>query len=158
MDTNLVQPFVFSTAEMIFEMAGFKIIPDGAIYNEEDEIHSRGVASIINYIGKIKGRFLLDMEPGMALKLASLIVGQDYLDARDPMVLAVISEINNTIAGDAITKLNRNYGLSLRLTPPIVFTGAKISMTIPKIPSVSLNYKSEHGQIKVNIAFERGLS
>ncbi|MGE5404009.1 MAG: chemotaxis protein CheX [Candidatus Saccharibacteria bacterium] len=157
MDTTLVQPFVFSTPEMIYEMAGFKIVPEGGIYEEKDEIPSRGVASIINYVGKIKGRFLLDMDYTVALKLASQIMGQNYSNTRDPMVLAVISEINNTIAGDAITKLNRERGLSLRLTPPIVFTGEKISMTISKIPSVSLNYKSEFGQIKVNIAFERGL-
>lgn len=157
MSAHLYVPFVNSTKDMLKQMADIDIAVSGTFQDEEDSIASYGVSSIISFAGKVKGRFLLDMEPGVALTIAQNITGVYYNSPKDNMVLASISELNNTIAGDGITNLNNTYSLSLRLAPPVVFTGKDTVISIPKIPSASLHCTTRYGKLRINVAFERSL-
>jgi chemotaxis protein CheX len=157
MDTRLYDPFENSVKDIFMQMAGIEISLQDGFYPEIDEITSYGVSSIISFVGKIKGRLLLDMEKSLALAIAKNITGTEYTSTNEYMVLASISELNNIISGDGITQLNNLYSLSLRLAPPIVFSGKDAVICIPKISSVSLNCMTPFGNLKVNAAFERSL-
>ena len=157
MDERLFKPFTESVISMFKEMGGIEIKQDGDFYQDNDEFMSYGVSSIINFIGKIKGRLLLDMEPSVALHLANSLMDEKYTSTREQMVLASVSELNNTIAGDATTKLNNDFNTSMRLAPPIVFTSKDTVISIPKITSMSVNCLSQYGKIKINVAWEGGL-
>lgn len=154
MDERLYSPFLKSIRGIMPQMSNISLEPAGGFYTENDDIESYGVSSIITFAGKIKGRLLIDMENGLALAIAENLTGTRYDNVRTFMVLASISEINNIISGDAITVLNNQYSLGLRLAPPIVFTGKDAMISIPKIPSVSLNCITEFGKLKLNVAFE----
>ncbi|MCX7747657.1 MAG: chemotaxis protein CheX [Clostridia bacterium] len=154
MDSRLQQPFQGSVKQILSQMAGIDVQKNGEVFEECDDIVSYGISSIIAFAGKIKGRLLLDMDQNLALKIAQNITGDVYPSVKEQMVMAVISELNNIISGDAITVLNNQFSLSLRLAPPIVFTGKDIIICIPKISSTSVNYETEFGHLKVNIAFE----
>ncbi len=156
-NTELCTPFAESVKKIMAQMTCIDIILDGGFYKENDDIASNGVSSLITFSGAIKGRLLIDMEPSVAIAVAQNITGIAYATPKDNMVLASISELNNTIAGDGITELNNKYSLKLRLAPPIVFTGKDTVICIPKITSVSLNCGTEYGKFKFNIAFERSL-
>jgi chemotaxis protein CheX len=157
MDLNLYEPFMESIQSILMQMANVQLERDGEYISENDEIISYGVSSIIAYSGKLKGRLLLDLDKELALKIAENITGIKYASTHEYMVLASISELNNIVAGDGITKLNNRYSYGLRLAPPIVFTGKDTIICIPKISSVSLNCKTIFGKIKINAAFERSL-
>ncbi|MCX7711996.1 MAG: chemotaxis protein CheX [Clostridia bacterium] len=157
MDERLYSPFINSIKAMLNQMASIEVEPAGAFYSESDDIISYGVTSIISFAGNIKGRLLLDMEEGLAMKIAENINMQSFSNVRDYMVLASISELNNIVSGDAITALNNSHSLGLRLAPPIVFAGKGAAICIPKISSVSLDCTTKHGKLKLNVAFERGL-
>lgn len=157
MDKQLYLPFIESVKSILMQMTNIELEPDGECIAEDDEVVSYGVSSIISYSGKLKGRLLLDMEKELALKIAENITGNIYTSTNEYMVLASISELNNIIAGDGITKLNNEYSYGLRLAPPIVFSGRDTVICIPKISSVSLNCKTPYGKMKVNAAFERSL-
>lgn len=153
MDSSLYIPFVHGTGNIIRQMAQLDIEFDDQVDEGGQEISSLGVTSIVTFAGVQKGRFLLDMEPALALKIANTIMGMEFDDAREYDVLTAISELNNIIAGDAITALNNEFELSLRLAPPIVLCGNQPIISIPKLTSVTVNGRSDYGKIKINIAF-----
>ena len=157
MDLQLYQPFMESFRTILLQMTNIEVLQEGDYFTENDEIVSYGVSSIIAYSGKIKGRLLLDFDATLALKIAENITGTQYDTTHEYMVLASISELNNIVSGDGITKLNNQFSYGLRLAPPIVFTGKDTIICIPKITSVSLNCNTLYGRIKINAAFERSL-
>jgi Predicted inhibitor of MCP methylation, homolog of CheC len=153
---QLTQPYFDSAQEVIQDMAGIKIEAGGYFYPDHNDIFSYGVASIITFMGKIKGRLLLDLDPQLAIEIARSINDEEFTNTKEFMVLTTISEVNNVIAGKANTYLNNTFSLGLRLAPPIVFTGKKPIVCIPKINSESIDCYSKHGRIRINVAFEGG--
>lgn len=157
MDAQIFNPFVKSVSDVMKQMAGLDVNSSGDFYAENEEIVSYGVSSIITFSGKIKGRLLLDMEKQLALKIAQNVNGTSFNSVKEFMVLATISELNNIIAGDGITALNNLYSLGLRLAPPIVFAGNNTVICIPKISPQSVNFNTEFGNLKLDLAFEGGI-
>jgi chemotaxis protein CheX len=151
---ELTAPFLHSTQNMIQQMAGIIVTPEGDFYEEKNDLVSLGVASLVSFGGKMKGRLLLDMEPSLALAFANVINGENYTSDREFMVLMSIAELNNIVAGDANTLINNQFHLNLRLAPPVVFAGKGTIIRIPKIASQSIGCMTPHGRLKVNIAFE----
>lgn len=156
MDTTFITAFTDNTITTFEKMADIKLIPEGEVYTDNSDITSLGITSIISFAGKGKGRLVLDMEANLALQIAKNIIGEDFNTVRDEMLLATIGELNNTIAGAAITDINNAFSMSLRLSPPIEFTGRDIVIAIPKLNSMSNTYRTEYGKLKINIAFEGG--
>ncbi|MFZ5985948.1 MAG: chemotaxis protein CheX [Bacillota bacterium] len=156
MDTRLYSPFINSIKDVFKQMTGIEVYLDKDFYTENDDLVSLGVTSIISFSGKIKGRLLLDMEKSLALEVAKNITGTDFDNVKEYMVLASVQELNNIISGDAITKLNNEFGVSLRLAPPIVFAGKDAVVSVPKVEPVSMDCGTSYGKLKVNIAFEEG--
>ena len=156
MDINLYDIFGTSVKDIIKEMTGLDIRGMDDLEQEPGEILSMGVSSIITFAGVRKGRLLVDMEPSLAIYLANALLGEEYDNIKNRMVLATVSEINNIVSGDAITKLNNKYSMGLRLTPPIVFTGQDVIISIPKISSLSSWGDTDYGKIRINIAWEGG--
>lgn len=156
MDRRLSVIFQNSMEEIFEEMTGIKLVQQGEIYNDDNEVSSLGVASILNFSGAFKGRFLIDMEGQVALQGTEYLFGSPFSQVRDVTVLGVLSEMNNTITGHAITKINNIHGSNLRLAPPIVFTGSQVLIAIPKLTSVSVDYMTSYGRVKMNLAVEGG--
>lgn len=157
MSVQLSNPFINSVKGILMEMANIDVTVAGAISSDNDAVVSYGVTSIISCVGKIKGRLMLDMEQSLAVAIAQNVTGICYASVKEYMVLATISEVNNIIAGNAITVINNQFSLGLRLAPPIVLTGEDIIISIPKISSTSLDCTTKYGKLKINVAFERSL-
>lgn len=155
MDSSLYIPFVQGSQNIIRQMAGVQVEFDEKADVGGQEISSLGVTSIVTFAGVRRGRLLIDMEPELALYMTNTIIGSEFDNAREYDVLTTISELNNIIAGDAITKLNNEFDLSLRLAPPIVLCGDQPIISVPKLTSVTINGRSDYGNIKINIAFAK---
>lgn len=153
---QLTQSYFESAQIVLRDMASIQIEAGGYFYPDHNDILSYGVASIITFMGKIKGRLLIDMDPELAIQIARNINDEEFSNAKEFMVLTTISEVNNVIAGKANTGLNNIFSLGLRLAPPIVFTGKKPIVCIPKINSESIDCYSKHGRFRINVAFEGG--
>lgn len=154
MDNNYYQPFFKSSQDIIMQMTGIAVELKGSHDSAANEIASYGVASIVNFSGKMRGRFMIDLEPKLALKIAEGVLGEPYGDIKDRMVIAAISELNNIIAGDANTQLNNSYSLGLRLVPPVVYSGTNIVVVTPKLSSMTFLCTSEYGNLKLDIGFQ----
>jgi chemotaxis protein CheX len=157
MDLELVEPFIRSTKEIVKQMADIDLELNGLPDIGEGEVLSYGVASVINFSGKIKGRFVIDMEPGLALTIAGNMLGEECRETKDRMLLAAISEMNNIIVGDANTNINNKYSLGLRLATPIVLAGKNIIIATPQISFAALVGKTAYGNIRLNIGYQGGV-
>lgn len=157
MDLELAESFIHSTQSIIKQMAEMDISEDGKPYEGTGDFTSQGITSIITFAGKIKGRFIIDFSPNFALQMIEAMTEEKSSSLKDKMLLAGISEVNNIIAGDAITFLNNKYTLGLRLAPPIVFTGRNATVATSKMDSVVVPMTSEYGTIKLDISFQGGV-
>ncbi|MEN8904952.1 MAG: chemotaxis protein CheX [Clostridiales bacterium] len=156
MDMRLIDPFVNSTKNIIEEMTQINIDILEKPYFEDGDMESFGVASVINFSGKMRGRFLIDISKSLSNEIVYCML-EEKLNLKDRMYVAAISEMNNTITGDANTFLNNEYHLGLRLAPPIVFTGRKVVISASKIDSFSVKGKTKYGEFKLNIGFQEEL-
>lgn len=157
MDKRLEEPYLNSTKNTIKRMVGIDIYECKDEELANGEIISYGVGSIINFTGKIKGRFMIDLEVDLACKIASKILGKPCYNLKDRAFIAAISELNNIIAGDANTYINNTHSLDLRLATPVAYTGKSIILLTPKVISSSFLCITASGKIKLNIGFQGGL-
>lgn len=156
MNIKLYEPFGSSTKDIIKEMSGIDIVGMDSLEEEGDEIASLGVSSIITFAGAKKGRLLIDLEPDLALYMTAMVMGGAYENVKDQMVLSLVSEVNNIIAGNAITEINNSYSMDIRLAPPVVFAGEEVVISIPRLRSLTSWGDTDHGRFRINIAWEGG--
>ncbi|HBF38656.1 MAG TPA: hypothetical protein DDW50_15225 [Firmicutes bacterium] len=157
MRQEMIAPFLQSTQNMIEQMSGITVTADGGFYEEQSELVSLGLATLVSFAGKVKGRLLIDMEPSLAVAFAKAVNDENYTSDREFMVLMSAGELNNIVAGDANTLINNQFQLDLRLAPPVIISGVGSIIRIPKISSMSANLMTLQGKLKVNIAFEGSL-
>jgi chemotaxis protein CheX len=155
MAVNIYEPFVKSLAMVFSEMVGLEVKLEGNSKSEYEEIQVLGVASVVNFSGRIKGRVLLDMSPNLAISITRKLMAKEYYSESDSMVLATVAEMNNMICGNALAPINNQLGLKLWMSSPYVFTGTDTTICISKIPSVSFVYFTIFGKVKLNLAFEK---
>ncbi len=155
MEMDYCRPFLDSLKKMIVEMANIKAKEKKSFSPEDKVLTSKGVTSIINFSGKVKGRLVLDLEQELAAAVAENITGKVFDSAKDNKLLSAIAEFNNIVAGDGITSLNNKYSLGLNLIPPVVFSGKGAVICIDKMPSASAECSTQYGTVRINVAFER---
>lgn len=158
MDARLVTPYVESTVQIIRQMAGIEVTEISEPTPGSGEVSAYGVTSVITFAGTIKGRLLIDFQPELAIYIMKTLMGEENPVLKDRLMLGCIAEINNIIAGDANTLLNNQYGLGLRLAPPMVVTGGKMTFASSKVESVTVLCRTGYGDFKLNIAFQGGLA
>lgn len=156
MNPALTKPFMESTQNMIYQMASVKLEAEGDYQQQEGDISSYGVTALITFAGAIKGRLLLDLEPSLASVIVETVMGETYESMKDPTFMGMIGELSNIVGGDALTNLNNQQPLNLRLASPAVFLGKDMIISIPKINSSTLKLTSDKGNMRINVAFEKG--
>ncbi len=156
MNPTLANPFLESTKNMIEQMASVQLEPTGGFQEQKEDISSYGMTALITFAGALKGRLLLDFEPSLAKEIVEKVMGESYESMKDPTFMGMIGELSNIIGGDALTNLNNQQPLHLRLASPAVFFGKDMIISIPKIQSSTINCTSSHGNMRINVAFEKG--
>jgi CheY-specific phosphatase CheX len=95
------------------------------------------------------------MSDDTIIELAKRALNKSEL-AKDEMI-AFFGEFGNIVGGNACSMLNTfNRGLSLRVSPPTIFHGKDLTISIGEIKSTSLVLQSNAGEIFMNIGFQRG--
>jgi len=156
-DEKLFLPFTLSISNTLSSMSSMLFSPEGDFYNNQGDLNSFGATVVVGFSGKTKGRFLIDLETCVAIELAAKLNGESFNSIKDPMVIATLSEVGNITAGDAITAVNNEFSYGLRLVPPVVFMGDNMVVGLQNMESYTMNFKSEYGKLRINVAFEKGL-
>ncbi len=117
--------------------------------------NSSGVSVAIGIIGRHDGRLIMDMSEDTALAMTKKILQDDAQEITD--AINFLSEFTNIIAGNACSLLNGfNRSLGLRVSPPTVFRGKDIIISIGDISSESFIIKTDLGEVFMNVGFQKG--
>ncbi|MGE4213194.1 MAG: response regulator [Anaerotignaceae bacterium] len=127
---------------------------------EEIEAHnvsskkSLGITVAVGIIGRHSGRFIVDMSEDTAVEITK-IVSFGESDSVDDAVM-FLSECANIISGNACSLLNGvNRSLGLRVSPPMVFHGNDLTVSISGVESRSFAIKTDFGEIFMNVGFKK---
>ncbi len=171
-DLKVYQDALVSAIEDMTVIYKAEIINSGLVSKNSftfDPDATAGIASIVGFSGKVKGRNLLWIPSSLAILITEQVVGDTVSEYHDEMVLFTVNEINNVVSGAAITELNNLFQLSLRLSPPSIFAGGSFEIITPKSKSyeVEVNIKSDYykkalskgpqDHIVMNVAIEGSL-
>ena len=119
------------------------------------EKQSRGFSVVLGIIGKYGGRMLLDMSNETARKAAGYLIKEEELNS--DLIVNVIAEISNIIAGNACSMINRTNSLfGFRVAPPTIVYGESIKISRAELTTVtSVTAETTFGEVYMNIGFSR---
>ncbi len=149
MNIDFINPFVEASYEILKEVLQVDIKRED-IYLKESVSDLKGISAIIGLLGQVEGRLILDMTQETALKIASIMTGEEF-NVIDDMVINVITEIANMITANAITKLH-NRGYDLDLTPPSIIKGTNMEITDKDLETLVVPLRMEYGLVEINVA------
>jgi len=154
--STTIAPFVRASTNIFREMLDVSI-HKGQVEAEGESFISQGFTVMVGLTGGWEGWFFLDMSQETAIKMASLMVGEDYSSVEEEEVLLAGAEIANIICGNAITDINNIHsGLNIRLTPPSIFAGDNMSMFNVRLNACSILLQTDAGNIKLNVVMKEG--
>lgn len=116
---------------------------------------SSGISVAIGIIGRHNGRLLIDMSDDTSLNMVRKILQDENLSVDDS--IQFLSEFTNIIAGNAcslLNGLNRSFGL--RVSPPTIFRGKDVTISIGDMLNKSFMIKTDLGDIFMNAGFQKG--
>lgn len=145
MRADYINPFVDS-AQNIIE----GLIPEGAQRSPltlNDSLSANGFSATIFLAGAVEGRVVLDLEPGIAKKIAGAMNGME-IEEMNHLAIDTICELTNIIIGKAVTVLN-NKGFRFKSSPPSFFIGEK---TFHGLESLCISLHTLWGEVKIQAA------
>lgn len=144
-----VEPFVNTTLRVLDRVIqcditkGTASLVKGYKMNED-------IAIIVMLQGDSEGSIVLSMPANTALRLCSVMFGEDF-EILTPTGMDAIGELANMIAGNTASVLN-DMGFDFTVSPPLVVTrtctpGKTLDMEAFQIPLFT-----EYGEILMNVA------
>lgn len=154
MRVEYINPFVESAFNVLKEVLQGEV-KRGELYLKSTSIPVMWVAAIVGLAGDVEGRVLFDMDKPTALKVASVMNGEE-LKVMDELVKATITELANMITAQAVTKLHE-LGFKFDLTPPAIFTGENMEVSDQDVEALIVPMETAQGKLEINVAIrERG--
>ncbi len=89
-------------------------------------INVRGCASLINLVGEVKGKVLIDLPLETALRITSVMNEEELVEFNDTVSMT-INELANMIVGNAINRLVDN-GVDVDISIPSFIYGKEVSL------------------------------
>ncbi|AEJ62051.1 CheC domain protein [Spirochaeta thermophila DSM 6578] len=149
MRVEYINPFVESAYYVLKEVLGGEV-RRGELFLKSTTMPVLGVAAVVGLAGDVEGRVLFDMSKETALKVASVMNGEE-LTKLDELVKATITELANMITAQAVTKLHE-LGFRFDLTPPAIFTGDNMEVTDPEVEALIVPMEVPQGKVEINVA------
>jgi chemotaxis protein CheX len=154
MRVEYINPFVESAFNVLKEVLQGDV-KRGELYLKSTSVPVMGVAAIVGLTGDVEGRVLFDMDRPTALRVASVMNGEQ-LPELDELVKATITELANMITAQAVTKLHE-LGFRFDLTPPAIFTGENMEVSDHDVEALIVPMETGQGKLEINVAVrERG--
>lgn len=152
MKVEFVNPFV-SAAFMVLEKVGKTKVGKGALSLATSPISGMDVNTVIGVTGDILGQVIYSMTTDTAQKMASvMLMGLPIVDF-DEIAKSAISELGNIITGNAATELGNN-GFCCNITPPSLFMGKEVKVSIKDLQILVIPVKTDLGDINIYVALK----
>lgn len=151
MKVEFVNPFVESAVSVLRDMCSFSVTK-GQLSVKKSNIDTLGVAPIIGVTGDVSGRVIYDMSMQTALKIASIMNGED-LPEFDDLAQSAIAELSNIITGNTISLLSA-AGYHVDITPPTLFLGKDMHISKGEMLTLVVPLIIDAGEIFINVALK----
>jgi chemotaxis protein CheX len=115
MKMQLIQPFI-SAADCVLASALGGPAQIGDLSMEQDDYRRKGCAARVVITGEIEGRIIVDMASDTAVRIATVLAGEEVKES-DQVVSETVFELANMIIGNAVTLLN-DHGYQFKVLPP----------------------------------------
>ena len=153
MRVEYINPFVEAAANVLKEVLQTDV-KRGNLFLKSTTMQIQGVAALVGLAGDVEGRVLFDMTKDSALRIASIMNGEE-MKVMDDMVKATITELANMITAQAVTKLH-DLGFKFDLTPPALFTGDNMEVSNnldveALIVPMEIGTGGKDGKIEINV-------
>lgn len=115
---------------------------------------SLGISVAVGIIGRHSGQFIVDMSEDTAKTIVSHLTAIDKVSIDEAILF--LSEFGNIISGNAcslLNGLNRSFGL--RVSPPMVFHGKDLTISLTGVENKSFLIKTDLGDLFMNIGFKK---
>src|SRR5438552_16898960 len=117
---------------------------------EEEAYRRKGVAGLVALTADIEGRFILDLDPKTAVRVASHYAGGE-LPESDGLVRETVFELANQVVGNAICALN-DQGFHFRVHPPLLRTSQEGDKTSEDTEALMICFETSLGNVFMNVA------
>jgi len=149
-----VNAFLVPSVEVLQKMARTRV-DVGKISRLQRTLAPDALSIIIGLNGGLSGSVILSAGRDVAWALAGRIVREELGDEAEGEVMAVLSELANTIVGNATGHLYE-IGLSEGITPPTVVMGARVSFDFSDgVESVLVPLETEVGEVDMIVSLAR---
>ena len=126
-----------------------------SIEKKGSTVPSMPVSIIIGVTGPVRGQVVYSLDRDFAYQVAKhMMPGKLPVEVKK-MVNSAVAEMANIITGQASIDLAGENRL-IDLTPPAVISGTDLRVDFIKIPTVSISFISEYGELEINIALQEG--
>jgi CheY-specific phosphatase CheX len=149
MKMELIQPFI-NAADAVFAEALQGPTSIGDLEMEEETYRRKGVAALIVIKGDIEGRIILDLAPEVAMKVATILTGDDVVD-NEQTVRETVCELANMVIGNSVTLLN-DQGYKFKVFPPEIHVNEEGLACTRDTEAMVLAIETTCGNIYLNIA------
>jgi chemotaxis protein CheX len=126
--TTYVEPFVEVTVNTFKEFIGVEVSPRHPHFLDPDKGLEWDISAVIGLSGVVRGAVIVSMKNALALKLTSILTGQEYTEI-DVDVMDAIGEINNIIAGNIKPKIPN--GDKIVISIPTIIRGKEHQIAWP---------------------------
>jgi CheY-specific phosphatase CheX len=151
MRLDFVRMFVDSTTELFQTVLG-PTVGVKSILVRPSPVAGRDVLTIISLTGDSQGRVIFDMDLFTAMQLAGCLLGEPS-PGMTPLVRSSIAELASMAIGQAISKIN-DSGSKLRMSPPIVITGANLVSYDQCFETLVAPISTAYGEVRMNITIQ----
>lgn len=113
-----IQPFIKVCTNVFKEFLNQNLEARLPYFIEKDAVTEWDVSAVIGLTGEAKGAVVISMKENLAIKLTSILTGQEH-KGLDADVVDAVGEIVNIIAGNAKQELEETFRLVISL-PTII--------------------------------------
>ncbi|HPP88321.1 MAG TPA: chemotaxis protein CheX, partial [bacterium] len=124
----------------------------GQLSLKKTAITTLGIAPIIGVTGDVTGRVIYDMSKQTALKIVSIMNGEEITEFND-LAQSTIAELSNIITGNTISSLSAK-GYRVDITPPTLFMGDNLTVSKSEALTLVVPLITEAGEIFINVALK----
>jgi chemotaxis protein CheX len=150
MKVEFINPFV-AAAFLVLENMGNLKVEKGKLGVKASPIAGSEVNAVIGVTGDVKGQVLYSMTEETAKKLASTMMMGMPVTEFDELSKSAISELGNMITGNAASELG-NSGLNCNITPPSLFMGENVMVSIKDTPILVIPLETDFGEFTIYVA------
>ncbi len=149
MKMELIQPFI-SAADAVLAETLQSPTKIGDLTMEQEIYRRKGLAALIVIKGEIEGRVILDLDPAVAVKVASYLAGGEVQES-EQIVSETVCEVANMVIGNSVTLLN-DQGFRFKVFPPEVHTSEEGLAGSHDTEAMVLCFETAAGNVYMNIA------